>query len=450
LPGEVAESVERPTDPVARGSATLFWAQVLGNAGLFAALVAITRALGPSGRGTVAFITVTAIVSASLVRFGITEATTVFVAKRPRVRSTLLGNVVLSVTVASVAAALVVCGAMLAAPALRPPGVGDPELLVLAVAMLASGLTDAGYMFVLGCSRFRFHAAVTIVSAWLYAATIAADEVIFGLTPLRALVIWAALQAVKALVLLWASIRAEGIGKPQLPLLREAARFGLGAWVGSLSNAFSDRLDQILVALIASEATLGIYATAVNSFEILLYLAAAAATAMLPAISRAAPEARGERVMRAFRSVALLTVCGTVVAAVAGTHLIPIVFGRPFEAAREPFLWLLPAALGFVALSVFSSALLGSSAPRRSSAGPVVSLVVGIVLDFVLIDDLGATGAAVATSAGALAGGVTALVLYRLRDPFTLRALLVPRRGDLELLGALAKPFARAGGAARR
>jgi hypothetical protein len=44
---------------------------------------------------------------------------------------------------------------------------------------------------------------------------------------------------------------------------------------------------------------------------------------------------------------------------------------------------------------------------------------------------------------------VTALVLYRLRDPFTLRALLVPRRGDLELLGALAKPFARAGGARR-
>ena len=442
MPDEVAAG---SADQVARGSAALFWAQILGNAGLFAALVAITRALGPTGRGTVAFVTVTAIVSATLVRFGITEATTVFVAQRPRARPVLLANVLLSVTVAGVAAAAVVCGTMLAVPALRPPGVGDPELAVLAVAMLASGLTDAGYMFVLGCSRFRFHAAVTICSAWLYAAMITADELIFGLTPLRALVIWAALQALKALVLIVASIRAEGVGRPEPALLREAARFGLGAWVGSLSNAFSDRLDQILVALIASEATLGIYATAVNSFEILLYLSAAAATAMLPAISRAAPSERGERVMRAFRSVALLTACGTVVAGVVGTPLIPVVFGGPFEASQEPFLWLLPAALGFVALSLFSSALLASSAPRRSSAGPVVSLLVGVVLDFVLIPGMGATGAAVATTAALLSGGATALVLYRLRDPFRLRALLVPRRGDLELLGALARPFARSG-----
>jgi O-antigen/teichoic acid export membrane protein len=202
---------------------------------------------------------------------------------------------------------------------------------------------------------------------------------------------------------------------------------------------------QILVALIASEATLGIYATAVNSFEVLLYLAAAAATAMLPAISRAAPEERAERVMRAFRSVALVTACGTVVAAVAGTPLIPLVFGRPFEASQAPFLWLLPAALGFVALSLFSSALLASSAPRRSSAGPVVSLTVGVVLDLALIPGMGATGAAVATTAAMLGGGLTALVLYRLRDPFELRALVVPRRADLELLGALARPFARGG-----
>jgi O-antigen/teichoic acid export membrane protein len=314
---------------------------------------------------------------------------------------------------------------------------------VLAFAMLASSLTDAGYMFVLGCSRFRFHAALTISSAWLYAAAITADELVFGLTPLRALVIWAAVQALKALVLLTASVRAEGLARPQPALLREAARFGLGAWIGSLSNAFSDRLDQILVALIASEATLGIYATAVNSFEILLYLAAAAATAMLPAISRAAPHERGERVMRAFRSVSLLTAGGTVVAGVVGAALIPLVFGPTFEASREPFMWLLPAALGFVALSVFSSALLGSSAPRRSSAGPVVSLVVGVALDFLLIPGHGATGAAMATSAAFLSGGLTALVLYRLRDPFTLRALLVPRRGDLELVEALARPFAR-------
>ena len=101
-------------------------------------------------------------------------------------------------------------------------------------------------------------------------------------------------------------------------------------------------------------------------------------------------------------------------------------FGQAFDDSSEPFLWLLPGALGFVALSLFSSALLASGAPRRSSAGPVVSLVVGIALDLLLIPRMGATGAAVAATAAFLSGGATALVLYQMRDRFAVRALVVP------------------------
>lgn len=447
MPPESAGPAERAPSgkpqSIARGSAPLFWAQIVGNVGLFAALIPITRSLGPAGRGTVAFITVTAIVSATLARVGVTEATTVFSAQRPRLRPVLLANVLLSVTIASSAAAVLVCGAMLAEPGLRPSGIGNAELAALGLGMLASGLADAGYMFVLGCSRFRLHALVTIVSAWLYAATIAADSLLTGLTVLRAVMIWVAFQALKAFVLLAAAVRSEGLAPPKLRLLRESLRFGLGAWVGTLSTAFNDRLDQVLVALIASEATLGIYATAVNSFEILLYLSGAAATAILPLAARASPRVRAEQVLRAYRSVTLLTAVGIVVAAAVGTQLIPLVFGGPFEASTEPFLWLLPGALGFVALSIFSSALLASSAPRRSSAGPVVSLTVCIGLDLVLIPSLGATGAAVATTAALVAGGATSLALYALRDPFPARALVVPRRADLELVRALGRPFAR-------
>ena len=164
------------------------------------------------------------------------------------------------------------------------------------------------------------------------------------------------------------------------------------AWIGTLSSAFNERVDQILVALIASEAALGLYATAVNGFEILLYPAGAVATAILPLAARAYPADRAARVVRAFRAVALLTLAGTVAAAVLGPPLIPLVFGRAFDGSVAPFLWLLPGALGFVALAIFSNALVASSAPGRSSAGPLVSLTLGIVLDLVLIPPFGATG----------------------------------------------------------
>jgi Na+-driven multidrug efflux pump len=99
---------------------------------------------------------------------------------------------------------------------------------------------------------------------------------------------------------------------------------------------------------------------------------------------------------------------------------------------------LLPATLGYVALSIFSSALLASGAPGRSSLGPLVSLVVATVLDFALIPRYGASGAAGAASIAYLAGGGTALVLYRGGAAFSWQSLVRPQRGDLELVWAFA------------
>ena len=438
-----AEEAAAPAD-VGRDSTPLLWAQVAGNAGLLLAVVPITRELGPTGRGTLAFITVTAIVSATLARLGVTEATTVFCAQRPRLRSVLLTNLMLSVTAAALVAAAVVAGGLAVAPELRPPGLGTDELVIMAAAMVASGLADAGYMFVLGCSRFRLHALVTVITAWLYAGAITLTAVTTGLTVASAAVIWVASQAVKGVALLGAGVRAEGLAAPDTQLLRESVRFGVRAWIGTLSSAFNERVDQILVALIASEAALGLYATAVNGFEILLYPAGAVATAILPLAARAYPADRAARVLRAFRAVALLTLSGTLVAALLGPPLIPLVFGEAFDGSVAPFLWLLPGAIGFVALAIFSNALVASSAPGRSSAGPLVSLALGLLLDLVLIPPYGATGAAAAAAGGLLAGGATALVLYRGLERFPPRDLFLPQPGDLDLLRALVRPSARA------
>jgi O-antigen/teichoic acid export membrane protein len=73
----------------------------------------------------------------------------------------------------------------------------------------------------------------------------------------------------------------------------------------------------------------------------------------------------------------------------------------------------------------------------------MVSLALSVVLDVVLIPPFGASGAAVAATAGLLAGGITSLLLYRRVAQFSASALLVPERRDLDLLRALARPLAR-------
>jgi O-antigen/teichoic acid export membrane protein len=198
------------------------------------------------------------------------------------------------------------------------------------------------------------------------------------------------------------------------------------------------------MGFIATESALGFYAVAVNASEVLLYLPSTTAVALMPLAARSHPRARPDVVLRAFRSAALLTAAGVIVAAGVGPPLIPLVFGAAYKSSVAPFLWLLPGALGFVAMGVFSSALVASSLPGRSSLGPVVSLAVGLPLAVTLIPEFGPSGAAAAASLAFLAGGLVSLAMYRRHAPFGWSSLLLPRRGDLDVVRALALPLRRA------
>ncbi len=428
-------------DPVARGSALLFWSKVAGNAGFFVAVLILARALGPTGRGTIAFITVTALVAARLAGLGVGEATAVFVARRPEARGVLLANVVVFMSASALLAATVACGALVALGDYRPAGVGGPELTILAGATLVSALGESGYFFLLGRDRIGPLALVTATASWVYPVLLVTLWSTVGLTVLRAALAWTAAETIRALAYLGQSRRGITLERPDSGLLIEAVRFGSRAWVGSLARFLNFRTDQILLGLLASEAALGVYAVAVNASEVLLYLPAATATALLPIAARTEAGLRTEQALHAFRSAAVVTFGVGIVAAALGPLLLPVIFGEPFEASVTPFLWLLPGALGFAAMVVFSNALVADSSPGLSSVGPLVSLAAGIGLDLLLIPRFGAAGAAAAASAAFLAGGCAALVVFRRRNRFAWRSLLQPRRSDLAVFRALARPL---------
>jgi len=374
----------------------------------------------------------------------VTEATVVFAARRPAARPVLLSNILGFGTAAGLAGALLVSGALVFVPEARPPGVGNAGIAVLALGIVASALADSGYRFLLGCSRFRAHALTTVVTSWLYPLVVAVVWGVGGLTALTAALIWVGTQGLRALVLFFVASRDNGFGRPSRKLLGESMRFGLRAWVGTLADSLNFRIDQILIALLASEAALGIYAVAVSVSEVLQYLPGAIATALLPLVARAESERRAERTLRAFRSTTLATLASSAAAAVAVPPLLPIVFGDAFEASAVPFLVLLLGAIGFSAMNVFGNALVASSRPALSSLAPLVSLVVGLALDLLLIPPYEASGAAAAASASFLAGGATALASYRLTTSFPLAELVRPRPGDLDVLRALLHPLTSA------
>jgi O-antigen/teichoic acid export membrane protein len=347
-------------------------------------------------------------------------------------------------TLMGLVGAVVVCGTLWLVPAARPNGVGAVELWVLAASIVAACLADAGYRFMLGCSRFRTHALVTAVTSWMYPLLAVLLWATVGLTVALGLAIWAATQAMRAAALFWVAIRREGgLGRPSFGLLHETISFGVRAWVGTLADSLGFRIDQILLALIASETALGFYVVAVNLSEILLYFPGAVSTALLPLAARSAEGPRLDQTLRAFRSASYVTLASIVVSAAIVPPLIPLVFGASFHASATPFLLLLPGLIGFTAMIVFCNALIASSLPTQYSIPPTLCFIVGIALDFALIPFFGASGAAAAASAGYLAAGVSAALIYRARAPFRLLELVVPQSGDFAVLRTLA-PVPRA------
>ena len=414
---------------VARGSFLLFVAQVVGNIGFFAAVLVLARTLSPEGRGTFAFITVAAFIATRITRIGGNEATMIFAAQRPERRPALLGNLLAWSTAGSAVAGGIVALLFLALGSHRPAGMSEVDCALLGVGIVCIAVFEAGNGFLTGCGWIRERAAALLWAPWLYAALLGVLALTTGLTVARAVVVWCVIHVAWAAGVWLPSVRRAGISRPSWPLFAESVRFGSRAYVGTLSDFLNFRTDQLLMGFLATQAALGVYAVAVNASEVLLYLPDAVGMALLPYIARAGG-ARVRETLDTFRRLALITLFTLVLAAIVAPPLIPAVFGRDYDASVWPFLWLLPGALGFAALRVFSFGMLGSNAPGRSSIAPVVSLVVGIGLDLVLIPLLGANGAAIAASAAFLAGGAVSVASFRTLHEFRFRDL-VPRPDDV-------------------
>ena len=436
-PATAAGSRDSASAPVsvAEGSVLLFVASVVRAAGFLVAALLLARGLGPSGRGSVAFITVTALVTAGITKVGLGQATSVLAAQRPGVRAMLLSNLLAFSLVTSLAVGVVIVGGLYLLEA-EPAGTDRTQLTILMAGIVAVSLVDDS--FLIGCGRLREAAAISAGGGWLYAVALAAVIATVGLSVDSALLAWVGAHLAWAAVLAVAGLRAAGLSPPSPRLLAESVRFGARAWVGNASLLLNARLDQILVGLIASDVALGLYAVAVNGAEILLFLPTAIATSLLPAVARDQDVPSVERTLRTFRSAAILTVASIVLAAAFGWVAIPLLFGPEYRDSVEPFMWLLPGALGYTALSIFTNALLASSAPGSSSLGSVAALGAGVALDLALIPTFGAAGAAAAASAAFLAGGVTAAVLFRRRTTGFAWAQVAPTSEDLRFLRVVA------------
>lgn len=421
---------------VARASLLVLAGRLGGNLGFFVSALVFARALGPADRGAIAFFTTAAMVAAVVSSGGLREAGSVFFAREPENRPAVATNTVVFGMVLAVAAAVLVCGTLVAAPSLRPANLSTTQVLLLGVAILAAASLYLGYSLSIGLALFRQQAVIQPLYVWVYALALAFVWWGWGLTVTSAAVIWTCGQLLGGLLYTGVALRRVRPGRPDMGLFRRTLSFGVRAWIGSLSTFLNFRIDQVIMGAISTNSALGIYAVAVNASEIELYVPQSVSNGLLPIIAGTSQNERAERTLRVFRIVMLITLVGTAISFAAGPFLVPRVFGQAFHPSVTPFLWLVAGGVGYVAMSIFSAALVASDEPGWSSVGPFASLAVGVVLDFALIPGRGATGAAIAAAAAFFAGGITAAVAFARVHSLRWTSLM-PGPGDLSDLTAV-------------
>lgn len=343
----------------------------------------LARALGPEGRGTLAAVLQPLTLADSLAAFGVPVATTYFIARKYSARRVsrmgYVGVLVLSIV------AFTALGAY--AIAVLPKHGLDPKVTTLLyVSVIPGALIAIRRAMWAGVARWTLLDGERLMTALSRGLVIIA----LGIAGVSSAVLFATGPIVFGLtvsLLLWKRYPVEPAGC----LAPKRSRFASYAALSGLSavaTTASARIDQALLPVFASSASLGQYAVAVTVAEIPLVIGLVLARNLLT-------EAANGQPARMLVKTCLLGLGATCAVAaviyVVTSTLVPKIFGAEFVPAAAVSQVLLLGAVATVATNAACAVLNGRGAPQLAmlpnflSAGLVVGYLLIVGGDVILV-----------------------------------------------------------------
>jgi O-antigen/teichoic acid export membrane protein len=367
----------------------------------------------------------------NMLTLGLPEAVTYFSARFPasarRLAVVAIGALAAVGLIATIA--LILVGPLLSG--------GDASLVpLIAIAAVAAAPTLAllgARAWAAGRGMWRLIAYEGIISAVIRVLVVFLLGVA-GQLSLRAAVLALAITGFVGLAPYLVSLaiapKQRDSGEGERPSLAAPISFGMKTWLGSVSGSLLLSLDQVLMTPLSSTYELGLYVVAVNVAQVARIVRAPLRTVVLSLESRAADSSRLEQLSRISTAGIALGAAGLGLISV---WLIPIFFGREFHASIPVLLVLLGSVVAGNAGSVISSGLTARGRPFARSVALTAALLASVVLLLVLVPQLGAMGAALATLGGEAATTIVILMLAHRSFGISPRRSLVVRLSDLRM-----------------
>ncbi len=197
-----------------------------------------------------------------------------------------------------------------------------------------------------------------------------------------------------------------------LPFIRASYAYGLKAWLGNMATRSNERMDQLILSFFVGPVWLGYYSVAFSLVRLMGFFPQAVSPVLFNMVAKARDVTRSVVLMaRVHRVLLLLVGVMALTLALTGPWVIPLLYGRAYEAAYTPMLILLPGMFVYMASRrVVNKFLSASGFPEMSSKVEGVGALTGIAGYALFIPFWGILGAALAST---LAYGVSTWVAHR-------------------------------------
>jgi O-antigen/teichoic acid export membrane protein len=194
---------------------------------------------------------------------------------------------------------------------------------------------------------------------------------------------------------------------------RAILRLALVMGAVQIVNLIGYRIELFILDRYEGLAEVGIYSIAMQAAEAMWLVPAAIATAVTGPVVHETPAGAVRLIRNACGRGLLYTAGIAVVVGALAPFVIPLLFGDDFSGAVRPLLFLLPGVVAYGPVSILVVYIsIRCGRPRLSLLVSVIGLVVTAAASFVFIPRYGASGAAVASAIGYLAGGLAAWLTF--------------------------------------
>jgi O-antigen/teichoic acid export membrane protein len=390
------------------------------------------RALGPAGRGDLLVIVLWPPVMAMLAGLGLPTAYRYWMAKHPERASALFSNAVIYTVVVGI---ISVTAANLIVPHLV--GQRSPQVMMLVriyqINIPAVLFLDLMRGLLEGTRRFGWAGAARMVFFSVQAIGFAGLWITGHLTIATGMVTMISAQTAAmllALIAVWHQLRPSW--QPDWAQFKISMRYALRDYPGGVADFTTLRLDQLVLAAMASNVAIGLYVVAVRLSEMTTLATDAIADALMPEVAASTGGNRAE--LLCARSLRLSIYMHALLLPplwFAAPLILRILFGERFIPATGAFRWLLLAAAVWSVGSIVISALRGFGYPGLSTVAKFSAAAITTVGLLVLLPRMGITGAAIASLLGYSVMLLIALFAFLKKRQLSVWTCLRPRWHDL-------------------